>query len=60
MRVAVLDGLRDRFAVSHLRLAHIYFNAVGALKNVDLNVEVQLAHALDDGFARFLVGLDAE
>ena len=33
---------------------------MGPLENVHLDVQVQLAHALEDGFAAFLVGFDME
>jgi hypothetical protein len=33
---------------------------VGAAQDVDLDVEMQLAHALDDRLARLLVGADVE
>ena len=56
----VVDRLADGFAVGHLRLADVGFHAELALHAVDDDFEVQLAHAGDDGLARFLVGLDAE
>jgi hypothetical protein len=56
----IFDRLADRFAVGHLRLAHVGFHAEFALHAVDDDFQVQLAHAGDDGLARFFVGLDAE
>src|SRR5690606_25628923 len=54
------DGLADRLAVGHLRLADVGFHTELATHAVDENVEVQLAHARDDGLTAFLVGVDAE
>ena len=48
--------LRDLLAIGHLRRADIGIDLVGALQDVDLDVEMKLAHALEDGLARFLVG----
>ena len=56
VRVGVFDRHRDRLAVSHLRFAHVHFDVVRALQDVHLDVQVQLAHTLDQGFARVLVG----
>jgi hypothetical protein len=50
----------DLLAISDLRGADIGFHLVGALEDVDLDVEMQLAHPLEDGLARLLVGVDAE
>ena len=60
MGVRVFDQLRDRFAIGNLRLAHLYVDAVRTAQDVDLDVEVQLAHALDQRFARVFVGRDLE
>ena len=49
-----------RLAIGDLRRADIGVDLVGAPQDVDLDVEVQLAHALDDGLAGFLIGVDAE
>jgi hypothetical protein len=46
-----LDGLLDRLAVGHLRLADVGLDLELALHAVDEDVEVQLAHALDDRLA---------
>ncbi len=58
--VAVVDRLGDGFAVGDLRRADVDLDLVGALEDVDLDVEVELAHALEDHLVGFLVGLDAE
>ncbi len=50
----------DGLAVSHLRLADVGFDLELALHAVDDDLEVQLAHAGDDGLAGFLVGVHAE
>ena len=58
--VAVFDCLSDALAVSNLWLTNDRFNAVGALQDVDLNIEVKLAHAMQDGFAGIFVSFDDE
>ena len=58
--VVTLDGLLDRLAVRDLRLADVRLDAELALHAVDQDVEVQLAHALDDGLTGVGVLLDAE
>jgi hypothetical protein len=60
--VRVVDGdrLADLLAISDLRCADIGIDFVGALQDVDLDVEMKLAHPLQDGLARFLVGRDPE
>jgi hypothetical protein len=55
-----LDGLLDRLAVGHLRLADVGLDLELALHAVDEDVEVQLAHALDDRLAGLGVELGAE
>ena len=55
-----MTGLRDLLAIGDLRRADIGLDLVGTLEDIDLDVEVKLAHALEDGLARFLVGVDAE
>ena len=55
-----LDRLGDRLAVGHLRLADRGLDGELALHAVDQHLEVQLAHARDDGLAGLLVGADAE
>ena len=56
----VLDRLGDRLAVGHLRLADGGVDAELAQHAVDQHLEVQLAHAGDDGLAGLLVGADPE
>ena len=58
--VILLVGPRDRLAVGHLRGADIRLDLELAAHAVDDDVEMQFAHAGDDGLAGFLVGLDAE
>ena len=60
MGVAVVDGLGDGFAVGDLWCADGDLDLVGALEDVDFDVEVKLAHALEDHFVGFIVGFDAE
>ena len=60
MSVAVGNGLGDGLAVSHLRSSDDNLDTVGALEDVDLNVEVKLTHSLEDGFAGLFVGFDTE
>src|SRR3546814_8414733 len=47
-----IDGLRERFAVRHLRRADVRFDLELALHAIDEDVEVKLAHALADRLAR--------
>src|SRR6185437_9098485 len=58
--VIVFHSLGDRLAVGHLRRTDIGFHLELALHAIDDDVEMKLAHAGDDGLARFLVGLDPE
>ena len=58
--VGILHTLGDGFAVGHLRLANHDFHAMGTTQNVDLDVEVQFAHALQNALAGLLVGFDVE
>src|SRR3546814_16518495 len=55
-----LDRLADRLAVGDLRLADIRLDVELALHAVDEDVQVQLAHAGDDGLAGLFVGMPAE
>src|SRR5690606_40607857 len=55
-----LAGLGDLLAVRHLRLADVSVDVELATHAVDQDVQVQLAHAGDDGLASLFVGLDAE
>ena len=54
------DLLADRLAVGDLGLADVGLDLELALHAVDDDLEVQLAHAGDDGLAGLVVGLDAE
>jgi hypothetical protein len=56
--VLIHDGLADRLAVGHLRLADVALDVELATHAVDEDVEVQLAHAGDEGLAGLFVGLD--
>ena len=58
--VVDLGAPGDRLAISHLRRADIDLDLVGALQDVDLDVEMELAHALDDRLARLLVRRNVE
>src|SRR5450830_604190 len=60
--VLVIDRYRPRdlLAISDLRRADIGIDLVGAPEDVDLDVEMQLAHATDDGLTRLRIGVDAE
>src|SRR5476651_834803 len=60
--VGVVDvGLAaERLAIGNLRSADIGVDLVGTAQDVDLDLEMELAHALDDGLSRLLVGRDAE
>ena len=51
--VGVVDfgALGDGFAIRHLRSADVAVHLVLAAQYVDLNLQMQLAHALDDGLA---------
>src|SRR5665213_2742987 len=60
MSVGVLDLLRDLFAEGDLRRADIGVHFISALEDVDFDVEMQFAHALEDGLAALVVGRDAE
>ena len=54
------DGLGDRLAVGHLRLADGGVHLELAEHAVDDHLEVELAHPGDDGLAGLLVGADLE
>ena len=58
MRVAVFDHLGNGFAIGDLRCANFQLHAIGALEDVDFDVQMQFAHAFKNGFARVFVGLD--
>ncbi len=50
----------ERLAIGDLRRAGVGFDAVGALQDVDLDVEMKLAHALQDRLARLRIDRNAE
>src|SRR5690606_29677651 len=58
--VAVFDGFGNGFAVSHLRLTNDQFHTVSTLQNVDFNIQVQFAHAFQDGLTRIFIGFNLE
>ena len=60
MRIVNFDGLAEGFAISHLRRTDIGLDLEFALHAVNQNVEVKLAHSLDDRLARFMIGRNAE
>ena len=55
-----LAGLRDRFAVGNLRLADVGVHVEFADQTVNDDVQMQFAHARDEGLAGFFVALHAE
>jgi len=55
-----LDSLADRFLIGDLRCTDIGFDLELPKETVNNDVEVQLAHAGDQGLAGFLVGIGAE
>ena len=58
--VVHIGRLGDALTERHLRRADIRIDLVGALQDVDLDVEMELAHALEDGLARLVIGRHAE
>ena len=56
----LLDPLADRLAVGDLRPADVGVDLELAQHAVDDHLEVELAHAVDQGLAGLLVGLDLE
>ena len=52
--------LGDRLAIGHLRRADIRIHAIFAAQPVDDDLQMQLAHAGQDGLAGLLVGLQAQ
>ena len=56
----LLDRLADGLPVGHLGLAHVGVDPELAQHPVDQHLEVELAHARDDGLAGLLVGVDPE
>ena len=60
MGVVDIRRAAEAFTVGDLRRADVGFDLVGPLQDVDLDVEVQLAHALHDRLAGLLVREDGE
>ena len=60
MRVAELHAPRDSFAIGDARWACHHLGRVFALHALDVDIEVELAHAGDDRLAALDVGADAE
>ncbi len=58
--IELLDGALDGLAVGDLRLADVRLDLELAAHAVHQDVEVELAHSLDDRLARLLVELDLE
>src|SRR4051812_30812475 len=58
--VVALDGLADRLAVGHLRLADVGLDVELTPHPVDQDLQVQLAHAGDDRLTGLLVETDLE
>ncbi len=56
----LLDALADGLAVGDLRLADVGLDLELALEPIDDDLQMQLAHAGDDGLTGLLVGADAE
>ena len=60
MCVVEISALRERFAEGNLRTANSDFCVELTADTLDVNLEVKLTHALDDGFARLFVAHNAE
>src|SRR3954452_4234858 len=58
--VVPIDGLADRLAVGNLGLAHVGLDLELTPHAVDEDLQVELAHAGDDGLTGLLVELDLE
>src|SRR5206468_9097401 len=58
--VGQIDRLREILAIGDLRSADIGFDLELALHAVDEDLEVELAHPLDDRLAGLMVGRDPE
>src|SRR5690606_34584686 len=58
--VGDFDFTGEALAIRHLRCTNVGLNLELAPHAIDEDVEVKLAHALDDRLARFMVGRDAE
>ena len=60
MCVAVFDALCDRLTIRNLRFTDVNFNAVCTFQNVDLDIQMQLTHTFQDGFARIFICFNLE
>ena len=58
--VVDVDLLREILAIRHLRRADVGLDLELALHAIDEDLEVELAHPLDDRLARFMIGRHAE
>ena len=58
--VIEFDVLRRRFTIADLRSTHFDFDSILALDTLDVDFQVQLAHAGDHRLAGFFVGGDLE
>ncbi|OIQ66449.1 hypothetical protein GALL_519790 [mine drainage metagenome] len=60
--VGVLDfrALGNPLTKRHLRRADVGVDLVGTLEDIDLDVEMQFAHPLEDGLTGFLIGRHPE
>jgi hypothetical protein len=56
----MLHSVASCLTVSNLRLAHVAVDVELTAQTVDDDLEVQLAHAGDDGLAGLVVGVDLE
>src|SRR3546814_19771844 len=52
--------LAEIFAIRHLRRADIRFDLVLTIHAIDHDFEVNIAHSLSDGLARFVIGRNAD
>ncbi|MNT88751.1 hypothetical protein D3C72_2293630 [compost metagenome] len=60
LAIHIADLLADGFPVGHLRFADIGLDVEFALHAFDEDLQVQLAHAGDDGLAGLVVGAHAK
>src|SRR5512138_146457 len=60
LKVDFRDSTRDRFAVSHARLANIRLDTKFTHHAIDDNVEMKFAHPGNDRLTSVFVGADAE
>ena len=60
LALGVLHGVAGGLAIGDLGLTHVAVDLELTTQTIDDDLEVQLAHAGDDGLAGLLVGVDAE